>query len=162
MSGADRRPPAMNPDMSDSTALLGFLLLIAGIALIIAEIVLPTVGVLGVLGILAVIISAFVIHAASVPGTEIIIPIVAGIAVVGGLVVIGTGYLARKSLRQPVVTGAQGMIGATAEVVTGFSDKGTVQFGGEIWKARTQSPLNAGQSVRIVKVDGLVLWVEPT
>jgi membrane-bound serine protease (ClpP class) len=152
----------MNPGMFESTALLGFLLLIAGIALIIAEIVLPTVGVLGVLGILAVIISAFVIHAAAVPGLDIIIPIVAGVAVVGGLVVIGTGYLARKSLREPVITGAQGMIGATAEVVTGFADKGTVQFGGEIWKARTQSPLNAGQSVRIVKVDGLVLWVEPT
>lgn len=145
-----------------STALLGFLLLIAGIALIIAEIVLPTVGVLGVLGILAVIISAFVIHSASVPGMDIILPIVAGMAVVGGIFVVGTGWLARKSFRQPVVTGAQGMLGATAEVVSGFSDKGTVRFGGELWKARTRHPLVTGQAVRIVDVDGLVLWVEPT
>lgn len=148
--------------MNDSTALLGFLLLIAGVALIIAEIVLPTVGVLGVLGILAVIISAFVIHSASVPGMEIIIPIVAGVAVVGGLVVVGTGWLARKSMKEPIVTGAQGMIGASAEVVAAFSDKGTVRFGGELWKARTRSPLAAGQSVRIVDIQGLVLWVEPT
>ena len=148
--------------MNESTALLGLLLLILGIALIIAEILLPTVGVLGVLGIAAVIVSAVVIHSASVPGMEIILPLVAGLAVVGGLVVVATGYLARKSMKQPVVTGAQGMIGARAEAIVSFSDNGTVQYGGEIWKARTQAPVSAGQSVRILKVDGLVLWVEPT
>src|SRR4051812_14084201 len=118
--------------MNESTALLGFLLFILGVALIIAEIVLPTIGVLGVLGIGAVIISAFVIHAACVPGMEIVLPIVAGLAVVGGLVVIGTGVLARRSMRQPVVSGAQGMIGETAQAIGSFSDKGTVQFGNEI------------------------------
>lgn len=147
--------------MNESTALLGFLLLVLGIALIIAEIILPTVGVLGVLGIAAVIVSALVIHSAAVPGMEIVFPLVAGLAVVGGVVVIGTGWLARKSMKQPVVTGTQGMIGAQAQAIDSFSDKGTVQYGGERWKARTKAPVSAGQSVRIVRVDGLVLWVEP-
>ena len=148
--------------MNESTALLGFLLMVLGIALIIGEIILPTVGVLGVLGIVAVVISALVIHSAAVPGIDIILPIVAGLAVVGGVVVIGTGVLARKSMRLPVVTGAQGMIGAHAEAIDGFAEKGTVQYGAEIWNARTQAPVRAGQPVRIVKVDGLELWVEPT
>ena len=147
--------------MTDSTAVLGFLLLVLGIILIIAEIVLPTIGVLGVLGIGSVIIAAFVIHSAAVPGMELVIPIVAGLAVVGGIVVVGTGWLARKSMREPVITGEQGMIGARAEALESFSERGTVQFGGEIWKARTGAPVSAGQSVRIVKVDGLLLWVEP-
>ncbi len=148
--------------MNESTALLGFLLFILGVTLIIAEIVLPTVGVLGVLGIGAVIISAFVIHTASVPGMDIAVPLVAGLAVVGGVVVIGTGWLARKSMRQPVVSGTQGMIGGRAQAVESFADKGTVKFGNEIWNARTRAPVSAGQPVRILKVDGLVLWVEPT
>jgi membrane-bound serine protease (ClpP class) len=148
--------------MDNSTAFLGFLLLIVGIALILAEIMLPTIGVLGILGIAVVIMSAFVIHAASVPGMEIILPIVAGLAVVGGVVVVGTGWLARKSLREPVVTGTQAMIGATAEAAEAFADKGTVRLGGEIWNARTHAPVSAGQPVRIVKVDGLLLWVEPS
>ena len=147
--------------MTDSTALLGFLLLVLGIALIIAEILLPTVGVLGVLGISSVIIAAFVIHSAAVPGMELVVPIVAGLAVVGGVVVVGTGWLARKSMREPVITGTQGMIGATAEALESFAEKGTVKFGAEIWKARTGVPVSAGQSVRILKVDGLLLWVEP-
>ena len=148
--------------MNQSTALLGLLLMLLGIALIIAEILLPTVGVLGVLGIAAVIIAAVVIHSAAVPGMEIILPLVAGLAVVGGLVVIGTGWLARKSMKEPIVTGTQGMIGARAEAIGNFSDKGAVKYGGEIWKARTQTPVSAGQSVRILRVDGLELWVEPT
>ena len=148
--------------MNESTALLGLLLMILGIALIIAEIILPTVGVLGVLGIAAVIVSAVVIHSASVPGVDILLPVVAGLAAVGGVVVIGTGWLARRSMKEPVITGTQGMIGARAEAIDGFAEKGTVQYGGEIWKARTQAPVRAGQAVRIVKVDGLELWVEPT
>lgn len=148
--------------MNESTALLGFLLLILGIALIVAEIILPTVGVLGVLGIAAVIVSALVIHSASVPGIDVVLPLVAGLAAVGGIVVVGTGWLARRSMKQPVVTGAQGMIGALAEAIDSFSDKGTVQYGGEIWNARTHAPVSAGQAVRILKVDGLMLWVEPT
>jgi membrane-bound serine protease (ClpP class) len=120
------------------------------------------VGVLGVLGIIAVIVSAVVIHSASVPGVDIVLPVVAGLAVVGGLVVIGTGWLARRSMKEPVVTGAQGMIGARAEAIESFSETGTVQYGAEIWKARTRAPVQAGQPVRIVKVDGLELWVEPT
>jgi membrane-bound serine protease (ClpP class) len=147
--------------MTDSTAVLGFLLLVLGIALIIAEIVLPTIGVLGVLGIGSVIIAAFVIHSAAVPGMELIIPIVAGLAVVGGVVVVGTGWLARKSMREPVVTGKQGMIGAKAIAAESFAEQGTVKFGGEIWNARTAVPVEAGQSVRILNVDGLLLWVEP-
>ena len=148
--------------MSDSTALLGFLLLILGIALIIAEIVLPTIGVLGVLGIGVVVLSAFVIHSASVPGLEILLPLVAGLAVVGGVAVVGTGWLARKSMKRPVVSGTQGMIGAHALAVGSFADQGAVKFGNEIWNARTHAPVSAGQPVRILKVDGLVLWVEPT
>jgi membrane-bound serine protease (ClpP class) len=65
-------------------------------------------------------------------------------------------------MKEPVITGLQGMIGARAEAIGSFSEKGTVQYGGEIWKARTQAPVKAGQPVRIVKVEGLELWVEPT
>jgi membrane-bound serine protease (ClpP class) len=46
-------------------------------------------------------------------------------------------------------------------VLEGFSAHGTVRLGGELWNARTTVPLSAGQLVRVVKVDGLLLWVEP-
>ena len=42
-----------------------------------------------------------------------------------------------------------------------FSGTGRVRYGGELWQARSSVPLSAGQAARIVKVEGLTLWVEP-
>jgi membrane-bound serine protease (ClpP class) len=64
-------------------------------------------------------------------------------------------------MRHPVVTGAQGMIGASAEVVADFIGKGRVRYGGELWNARSSSALREGEQARIVKVEGLTLWVDP-
>ena len=53
------------------------------------------------------------------------------------------------------------MIGATAEAIENFTGSGRVRYGGELWNARSSAPVQAGQTVRIVKVEGLSLWVEP-
>ena len=53
------------------------------------------------------------------------------------------------------------MIGATVEAINDCRDQCVVRFGGELWNARTASPLHAGQRARIVKVVDLTLWVEP-
>jgi len=36
-----------------------------------------------------------------------------------------------------------------------------VRYGGELWNARSDVALRAGQGARIVRVEGLTLWVEP-
>ena len=53
------------------------------------------------------------------------------------------------------------MIGASAEVVGDFPGRGRVRYGGELWNARSEAPLRPGELARIVKVEGLTLWVEP-
>jgi membrane-bound serine protease (ClpP class) len=53
------------------------------------------------------------------------------------------------------------MIGASAEVLADFTGKGRVRYGGELWNARSSAALRAGDVARIVKVEGLTLWVEP-
>jgi membrane-bound serine protease (ClpP class) len=70
-------------------------------------------------------------------------------------------WVASRSLRRPVVTGVQTMIGARAEVMETFNGKGRIRYGGELWNARSSSSLQSGQIVRITQVDGLTLWVEP-
>ena len=89
------------------------------------------------------------------------LPLIAGIATVGGLVVLAIAFLGARSLRRPVVTGARVMLGRTAEVVENFNEQGQVRYAGELWNAHTTTPLSVGQQVRIVKVEGLGLWVEP-
>jgi len=139
----------------------GLALVGLGIALIIAEFFLPTFGSLGLGGLVAFVAGSIILLDTDVPGLNIAMPLIAGIAVGGGLILLGLVYVASRSLRRPVVTGAQAMVGAAAEAFEDFSERGRVRFGGEIWNANTSAPVHAGQPVRIVRVDGLTLWVEP-
>jgi membrane-bound serine protease (ClpP class) len=139
----------------------GLALVGLGITLIIAEFFLPTFGSLGLGGLVAFVAGSIILLDTDVPGLNIAMPLIAGIAVGGGLILLGLVYVASRSLRRPVVTGAQAMVGAAAEAFEDFSERGRVRFGGEIWNANTSAPVHAGQAVRIVRVDGLTLWVEP-
>jgi membrane-bound serine protease (ClpP class) len=88
-------------------------------------------------------------------------PLIAAFATVGALAIAVIIFLATRSMRRPVATGVQGMIGASAEVIGEFPGRGRVRFGGELWSARSAVPLQPGDTARIVRVEGLTLWVEP-
>jgi len=139
----------------------GLALVALGIGMIIAEFFFPAFGSLGLGGLIAFVVGSLILFDTDVPGMNIGLPLIGGLATVGGLIVVGIVYLATGSMRRPVVTGVQAMVGEHAEVVDDFTGKGRVRYGGELWNARSNSPLHAGQTVRIVKVEGLTLWVEP-
>ena len=57
--------------------------------------------------------------------------------------------------------GVHAMLGVTVEAMEDFTARGRVRYAGELWNAVTSAPLKQGQRARIVKVEGLNLWVEP-
>lgn len=59
--------------------------------------------------------------------------------------------------------GRESMIGEPAEATTPIGPEGTVRVRGALWRARVNraTPIGAGQGVRVVAIDGLVLEVEP-
>ena len=65
-----------------------------------------------------------------------------------------------RSHKRPVVTGGEALIGAEGEAVSWHEGEGRVRVKGEIWLARSDTPLAAGSRVKIVARDGLVLRVE--
>jgi len=139
----------------------GLALVAVGTAMIIAEFFFPTYGSLGIGGVIAFVVGSLILFDTDVPGLGVGRPLIAAIATVGALMVAFIVYMATRAMRHPVATGTQGMIGASAEVVADFSGKGKVRYGGELWNARSDRPLRAGEAARIVKVEGLTLWVEP-
>jgi len=139
----------------------GLALVVVGTAMIIAEFFFPTYGSLGVGGIIAFVVGSLILFDTDVPGMNVGRPLIAAFATVGGLMIAGIVYMATRAMRHPVATGAQAMIGASAEVVADFTGKGRVRYGGELWNARSDAALRAGDLARIVKVEGLTLWVEP-
>jgi membrane-bound serine protease (ClpP class) len=139
----------------------GLALVAVGVGMIIAEFHVPAFGSLGLGGLIAFVIGSIILFDADTPGMSIGLPLIGGIATVGALVVLVIAYLGARAQRRPVVTGEGVMLGQTAEVVENFSERGQVRYAGELWNARSPTPLHIGQQVRIVKVEGLRLWVEP-
>ena len=139
----------------------GLALVVLGVGMMIAEFFFPTFGSLGLGGLIAFVVGSLILFDNDVPGMNIALPLIAAVATVGGLVIVGIAYVAARALRRPVVTGVQGMVGDRAEVIQPFSGMGRVRYRGELWKAHSDVELQPGQMARIVKVDGLTLWVEP-
>jgi membrane-bound serine protease (ClpP class) len=71
------------------------------------------------------------------------------------------GFWIRFLRRYRVRTGAEGLLGSTAEVIEACAPAGRVRLRGEIWHARCGSSVQVGERVRVIAVDGLTLEVEP-
>jgi membrane-bound serine protease (ClpP class) len=139
----------------------GLALVAIGVGMIVAEFFFPAFGSLGLGGLIAFVVGSIILFDSDIPGLNIGLPVIGGVATVGGLVIVAMAWLANRSLRRPVVTGVQAMVGENAEVLEAFNGIGRVRYGGEIWNAHAPSPLQTGQIVRITQVEGLTLWVEP-
>jgi membrane-bound serine protease (ClpP class) len=139
----------------------GLALVALGVGMIVAEFFFPTFGSLGLGGLIAFIVGSLILFDTDIPGMNIGLPVIAAVATVGGLAIVAMAWIASRSLRRPVVTGVQTMVGENAEVLETFIGKGRVRYGGEIWNAVSSSAVRAGQIVRITRIDGLTVWVEP-
>lgn len=85
--------------------------------------------------------------------------------IVGGMaafMVSGMPSLLRARFSTATV-GRYSMIGQMGSARTGIDPEGTVALAGGVWRARTNraTPINSGDRVRVVAIDGLVLEVEP-
>ena len=68
---------------------------------------------------------------------------------------------ARASRGRRPLTGAEGMVGRVVEVKRWSGREGTVAVAGELWQARSGTPLAAGDEATVVAVSNLTLHVEP-
>ena len=139
----------------------GVALIILGIVLMFSEFLVPSFGALGMGGVAAFVFGSVILIDSDVPGFGVSIPLITSIALTGALTMLATIYFAMKFRSQPVVSGIEEMRGATAEALEDFDDEGAVWVHSERWRARTTSPVTRGQQLRVSKVDGLLLHVDP-
>ncbi|MFP5376107.1 MAG: NfeD family protein [Acidimicrobiia bacterium] len=93
------------------------------------------------------------------PSPLVLVTVVAGTAL---LMVAGLPAMLRARFSTPTI-GRESMVGETGEAVAAVDPEGTVEVRGATWRARTNraTPIGAGDAVRVVAVDGLLLEVEP-
>jgi len=138
----------------------GLLLILFGVALLIAEIKIASHGVLTIGGVVSMVLGSFMLYEAPEAGFRVswtvILPTVGASA---GLVVWAVSAGVRAMMRPPT-TGAAGMIGQHAVVRAALDPEGQVQLDGELWRAVAEdAPVPAGETVRVTGVDGLTLRV---
>ena len=140
---------------------VGLLLIVLGLILVIAEVFVPSFGALGMGGVIAFIVGSIMLFDTDVPGFTVSRMLLGSIGFVSGLIVMAIIGVAVKARRAPIVSGSEQMLGSTGRARESFDREGNIFVHGEIWRALTSSPVNEGDAVRIVAMDGLTLHVEP-
>ncbi len=137
-------------------------LYIAGALLIIAELGIVSFGLIAFNGLLAI-YAAYALQT----GSDLIFGVPVGISTLFGIafveiIIIGAIIFVYVWLRkQKAITGKQAMIGEKATVIEWDGTSGSVNFEGEIWKARSKNKieLSEGDNVTIKSIDKLELTI---
>ena len=140
---------------------LGLLLL--GIVLMLGEAFTPGIGVLGLGGLAAFLVGAFFLFEpeGSTIDFGVSIPIIIGAAIASAGLSFAVLGAAMKARRRPAATGAEEMIGSRGQVMDWQAGRGNVRVHGEIWSARSDREVKSGDSVRVMRREGLTLIVGP-
>ncbi len=137
----------------------GLGLVVLGLLLMIAEAFTPSAGAAALGGAVAFVLGATILIDTEAPGfgvpwTSIVAIVAASLAF--SLLVLRLLWRARQ---RPVKTGERGMLGERGTVLEWSGGRGRVLAAGERWHAVGDVPLEPGQRVRVVAIDGLVLRV---
>lgn len=139
----------------------GLALIVLGVILIIAEFFVASFGALGIGGIAAFIFGSIILMDADVPGFGLPIGLITSVSTVAALLLLGVVWLAMRSRNRPIVSGSEQMEGEIAAALEDFESEGSVRIYGERWRALSPVPVRKGQRLRVTRVDGLLLHVEP-
>lgn len=139
----------------------GLALMVLGIALMIAEAFLPSFGALGLGGIAAFVIGSVMLIDTDLPGYGIPWALIIPVALASALFSFFVAGMAIKARARPVVTGTEGLIGATGEILADMKHEGWALIHSERWRVRSDVPLERGSRVRVRARHDLILDVEP-
>ncbi|MEH6605539.1 MAG: nodulation protein NfeD [Pseudomonadales bacterium] len=139
---------------------VGLALILLGVALMTAEALAPSFGVLGVGGIVAFVFGSIMLMDTDLPGYQIALPIIASLTLFSGaLLIFGVGMI-MKARKQAVVTGLHHLVGQTAVVEYAHGDEIMVRLDGELWQVISDTPLQLDDTVSVTAADGVVLQVK--
>lgn len=140
---------------------LGLLLILAGILLLILELITPTFGGLAVAGAIALALGSLILINPESPYGDIPISVIATMVILTVGFFLFAGRLGLKAQKRKKMLGTEELIGEQGEVYADFvNGKGKVFIHGEIWNAISDEPLKKGEQVVVEEVKGMILKVK--
>jgi membrane-bound serine protease (ClpP class) len=141
--------------------LTGFLLLLLGIGMLMAEVFVTSYGVLGIGGVIAFVIGSLYLLDSSQTDLEVNRGMIAGAAIAMSSIILGLGWVVLRERHRQPTTGREGMVGEIGEVREAIAPgaPGRVFVHGEHWRAASDQALGVGARVRVIAVRGLEIEV---
>jgi membrane-bound serine protease (ClpP class) len=137
-------------------ALMGFAFI-----LFVADIKLPTHGILTAGGVISFLLGSLALFNTGQSGLAISLPLIAGVTAATNLffaIIVRLGVRARRA---PSTTGTGQVLGHIGQAQTDLTPEGRVLVNGEGWRARADAPVAAGTRIEVLAVDGFTLQVRP-
>lgn len=138
----------------------GVLLLLLGLALLIAELFVPSFGILGVGGIVSFVLGSLFLFDAPVEELAVDRSLIITSALCVSAFMLFVGTLAVRTWGQRPTSGQEGLIGEIGEVRERIAPRGKVWLHGEYWTAESDEELEVGQKVRVISLSHLVVRVK--
>ncbi|MEO6964925.1 MAG: NfeD family protein, partial [Acidobacteriaceae bacterium] len=139
-------------------AAIGFL--VGALVLFVLDIKFATHGILGLAAIGCLVFGLLTLVNGPIPEMRVHLETALGAGIGFGLITIFLTTLAVRARRAKVQTGGEALLGTIAVAQTALNPNGHVLVRGELWQAHSQTPIAAGETVRILNRTGLLLEVE--
>ncbi len=140
---------------------IGLLLIVLAFILFILEIYVTSYGLLSVGGIISLLLGSLMLYKKGETGMDIAWSVLIPAVFIISLFFIVVAGLVLKSQMRRSVTGESGLIGERGVAYSDLMPEGQVFVHGEYWQAVSDTPVKAGDTVEVVKVVGLKLFVRP-
>lgn len=140
----------------------GIAFILLAFVLFIADVFMPTHGILTAGGIASLIIGGLLlVNTSEAPGLPGVSPFtVSGVAVALGGFFFFAIYKVYRARKTRPTTGREGLVGSLAQTRTDLSPTGMVYVDGELWHATSENgSIPSGEQVRVVAAEGLQLRV---
>jgi membrane-bound serine protease (ClpP class) len=146
----------------------GVFLIFLALALFILEAKLASHGVLGIGGAVAMFLGAVFLIRSPLTGGGVSYVLALAVTVPFAVIAVVLMRLVLRSRKWKPATGPEELVGLSAVVVAPISGAsaavsrgGLIRVRGELWRAVAPQPVAEGGAVRVVRVEGLTLHVEP-
>jgi len=141
----------------------GVVLILLAFALFILEAKFASHGVLLIGGIVAMFLGAIFLIRSPLTPAGVSIGVALGVTLPVAILTVFLMRLVLKSRGWKTATGREEMLGAEGVVTTALPARGEgmIRVHGELWRAAADAPVPEGALVRVTRVEGLKLFVEP-
>lgn len=138
----------------------GLALILFGLALLVGEAFFPSFGILGIGGAVSLALGSLLLFDTQSSDLAVDRSVIFSAVVTLSAFVLLISYLVVKTQRKKPTTGLEGMIGEIGEVREALRPRGKVFVHGEYWNAEADGEIAAGEKIRVVGFDGMLLKVQ--